>query len=208
MKYLISFCALILLIGSAAPAHADYFVNIIAAPAGQPISSEPFNVALTPCPTSAANGCFFVQNATGNPITTLQIVFYSTGILQNQIGFDELNSLSLWQIGASESFIPAGPGGLTILFFDFGNTPIANTESFLIFERGVTFSINSDGSTNFPVGIASFPPILTVPPFPPGIVPSTVPEPNSIVLLSTAFLVGIFFFGRKNGLLPDSLRYR
>jgi hypothetical protein len=147
MKSLICLCALILAIGSAAPAHA-YRINVLDPPTGTSITSEPFNVVFTPCPTNAHNGCFFGQNNTGSPITTLEIIFPNTGIIANQNPVCSPNVLSIYTTGVCQVI-----NGFQVFFFSGLNIGTTSPSSdFLIEEEGLTFTTNSDGHTNIPAG--------------------------------------------------------
>jgi hypothetical protein len=194
MKSLLCFCALILVIGSAAPAHA-YRINVLDPPTGIPVTSEPFSVVFTPCPANAANGCFFGVNETGSPISTLEIIFPNKGILLGQTPVCGHNGLSLFQSCTSQVI-----NGYQVFFFNVGT--IANMDPFLIQEEGISVvpDPNDPNGSSFPAGTSYSPAGFTP--------PAVAPEPNSIVLLSTGLLLGGFFFGRKSGLIPASLRSR
>jgi len=193
MKSLICFCALILVIGSAAPAHA-YRINVLDPPAGQSITSEPFSVTFTPCSANPANGCFYGQNDTGSPLTTLEIYFPNVGLLANQTPncSPTSNPLAIFHLSSC-----AVQGGFQIFFFSVGTIgTVPPSSDFLITIEGLT-NRDPNGGPSFPTGGAYSPVALSTPP--------TVPEPTSIVLLSTALLIGGFFLVKKRDLIPSSI---
>ena len=192
MKSLICFCALILVMSSAAPAHA-YRINVLDPPISYTsVPSEPFAVTFMPCPTNAANGCFYGQNDTLSPLTTLEVYFPNTGVLAHQAPTCPTltNPLSIFH-----STSCAVQGGYQIVFFQTGTIgTIPPSSDFIIQIEGLTVT-DSNGNPVFPTGGAYSPTTLSTPP--------TVPEPNSIVLLSTALLIGGFFFVKKRNLIQS-----
>ncbi len=192
MKSLLSFCALLLFIGFSAPAHA-YRINVLDAPPGTPILTQPFTFAFTRCNSASRAGCFDGQNETNAPLTTLQLTFPSTAVFAANAPTCSATQPATSLFTNCQTLVQ---NGYQIWFFSGGNIPSGNypADYFLIREEGIDPGVDGSG---FPPGIASTPTHLTV--------PSTVPEPNSVVLLSTGLLLGGFLFTRKRNLLLGSV---
>lgn len=180
-----------LALGFTFPANA-YRINVLDPISTNKIYTQPFNVSLVPC-TSAelpssnspgTHGCFSGENDTSNILTTLQVVFPNLGILAGSPLVCSPTSVSIFNASS------CGVYNKYQIFF-FSGLHINIGQAFLIVEEGI-----NPQTSPFPAGVGSSPPVLTV--------PNPVPEPTSIVLLSTALILGGFFFARKQILLPFS----
>jgi hypothetical protein len=169
-----------------------YRINVLDPISTNHIYSEPFNVVLRACtpadlPTSlnpGANGCFSGENDTPNVLTTLEIIFPNQGILAGQPLVCSQTSVSIFNASSCGVY-----NGFQVFFFSGLDIKIG--DAFLIVEEGVSPGPDPERSL-IPAAQATSPPAL--------VIPSAVPEPSSIILLSTGLLIGGFFVARKRGL--------
>ena len=196
-----NFCYLLVIalaFGATRPAQA-YRINVLDPVSTNYITTQPFNIVLEPCTnteipyssTPGTHGCFSGINSTVGTITTLEIVFPIVGSLTGQTLVCSPTAASLFNASSCGTY-----GGFQVFFFSGMNIPIG--DAFLIVEEGLN-PTSPDGGPTFPPAVGTFPPSL--------VIPSPVPEPSSIVLLSTGLMIGAFFFARKKGLLSSSSHF-
>ncbi len=149
------------------------------------VTSEPFPVTFSPCvagqlPPGAilqpGEGCFSGRNLTGVNWTSLTLIFGNSGSAFGQVPNctpDTANNPSSTQLFGASSC------SLTNNFFvlNFSNGLLKDHERFVIVETG------ADPDT-FPAGTLSY---------------NTVPEPGSMLLLSTGSLLAGFHFAKQRG---------
>lgn len=192
MKHFRLLLLIALACGSTGAANA-YRINVLDPPTGQPIFSEPFNFVFTRCTPTSHNGCFSGQNDTGSPITTLELTFPSTAVFSTNPPSACSIVLGTAVLSSCQFLVQ---NGFQIFYFTGLNIPSDGTaaSNFLITEEGI------DPGPD-PVDNPIIPPVTTFSPTNGIVIPAAVPEPGSIVLLSTGLLIGGFFFARRRGLI-------
>jgi hypothetical protein len=163
-----------------------------------PFSSQPFSVSFDACqfgqlgnaqPT-AGQFCFTGQNQTSAPLTTLEIVLPNTGALFGQTPVcDVVTGVSLFT-GATCGIY----GSNQVLFFSGLNISNSNIQFANVFTILIEDLPAGTTAADIPQANGTFPPAL--------VIPTSVPEPGSIVMLSTGLLVGGFFLLKRRGQMP------
>lgn len=200
MKFLRIAFSLVLCFGLTGIANA-YRINVLDPYSTNQITSQPFDVGFAPCQAGQVPGsnaaapnsfCFTGQNLTGSTITTLELIFPTSGPFASGVPTcDVVTGTSIFTSSTCHKY-----ANETIFFFsgldipDHASATHVGDDSFLILIDELP-----PGTMDLPTASGTTPPSVVIP-------PGVTPEPTSLVLLSTGLLAGGFMMMKRRELKP------